>query len=204
VWHPAQRCENSTAPANVGSFFGTLIFCVPQATVNTATAAAALSMRRTLVGRLMRAEIIRKSRGPYPRHRCRWTGGYDRLVSAVRARKLALVVVSLAVGWVAAACGRTQAVGSDRTVQMSVTEYHLSPQSVRANGGVLSIIVHNDGRLTHNLVVSSDGQSVAGTKPIPPGETAELSLDLAPGKYLMASTIQSDQTLGAYGTLMVG
>ena len=89
-------------------------------------------------------------------------------------------------------------------VQISVTEYRLNPQSVRAPDGRLSIFVHNNGRLTHNLVVWQGAQSVAGTQPIPPGGSAELDLDLAPGKYLMASTIQSDQTLGAYGTLVAG
>jgi hypothetical protein len=43
-----------------GSDFGTLIVSVPQATANAATAADALDMRRTLTGRLMRGEIIRK------------------------------------------------------------------------------------------------------------------------------------------------
>jgi len=86
---------------------------------------------------------------------------------------------------------------------MALSEYRLNPQSVRASAGIVSIIVHNYGRLTHNLVVSEGGQTVAGTQPIPPGDSSELDLDLAPGTYLMASTIQSDQTLGAYGTLSV-
>ena len=34
-----------------------------------------------------------------------------------------------------------------------------------------------------------------------PGQSAELFATLAAGKYLMASTILSDQALGAYGTL---
>ena len=67
-------------------------------------------------------------------------------------------------------------VGSDRTVQMAVTEYHLNPESIRANAGVLAIVVHNYGRLTHNLAVSDNGQSVAGTGPISPGQTVELRL----------------------------
>jgi hypothetical protein len=44
---------------------------------------------------------------------------------------------------------------------------------------------------------------VAGTQPIAPGQTTELDLDLAPGTYQMASTILSDQALGAFGTLTV-
>jgi Cupredoxin-like domain len=102
-----------------------------------------------------------------------------------------------------AGCGHTREVHPGQTVDMSVSEYRLNPQSLHTSEGVLSIVVHNDGILTHNLVVSAGGEEVAGTKPIPPGSSAELDLNLAPGKYLMASTIQSDQTLGAYGTLTV-
>ena len=88
-------------------------------------------------------------------------------------------------------------------MQMAVTEYHLNPESIRANAGVLALVVHNYGRLTHNLAVSDNGQSVAGTGPISPGQTVELDLNLAPGKYQLASTISSDEALGAYGTLTV-
>jgi hypothetical protein len=110
-----------------------------------------------------------------------------------------LVVVAFALS----GCGHTRQVAAGRTVDMSVSEYRLNPQSVRTSTGVLSLVVHNDGILTHNLVVSTGGEEVAGTKPIPPGQTVELALNLAPGKYLMASTLLSDQTLGAYGTLTV-
>ena len=41
------------------------------------------------------------------------------------------------------------------------------------------------------------------TKPIAPGQTAQLDAALPPGHYLMASSILSDQALGAYGTLIV-
>ena len=128
---------------------------------------------------------------------------YDRHVPAVHARKLRLAVASLAIILAATGCGHTHRVGAGRTVQMSVNEYRLNPQSVDATAGVLSIVVHNYGRLTHNLVVSANGQSVAGTTPIAPGQTTELDLDLAPGTYQMASTNLSDQALGAYGTLTV-
>jgi hypothetical protein len=79
----------------------------------------------------------------------------------------------------------------------------VAPQNVHAGPGPLTIFVHNYGRLTHNLVISLDGQTEVSTKPIPPGQTAELDAILTPGKYLMASTILSDQALGAYGTLKV-
>jgi hypothetical protein len=100
-------------------------------------------------------------------------------------------------------CGHTQAVGSDRILQVSLSEYRVTPQSVRASAGPLILVVHNYGRLTHDLVISLSDHPEASTKPIAPGQTAQLAVTLPSGEYLMASTILSDQALGAYGTLTV-
>ena len=102
-----------------------------------------------------------------------------------------------------AACGRTTAVGNGRTLQIALNEYRVMPQAVRAQTGLLTIFVHNYGRLTHDLIISLDGRTEAATKPIAPGQTEELEAALGPGHYLMASSILSDQALGAYGTLIV-
>jgi hypothetical protein len=120
-------------------------------------------------------------------------------VSGTRA-PLALLATSLAL---LCGCGQTHVVGSDRTLQISLTEYRLAPQSIRATAGTLTILVRNYGRLTHNLVIALRGHPEGSTKPIPPGQTAVLTITLAPGTYLMSSTILSDQALGAYGTLSV-
>jgi hypothetical protein len=112
---------------------------------------------------------------------------------------LALAALLLAV----AGCGRTATVGNDRTLQVALNEYRVTPQDVRAPTGLLTIYVHNYGRLTHDLVISLDGRTQAATKPIAPGQTEELDAALAPGHYLMSSAILSDQALGAYGTLIV-
>ena len=69
--------------------------------------------------------------------------------------------------------------------------------------GTLTIFVHNYGRRTHDLVIAQDGQTTGQTEPLPPGQGAVIALDLAPGTYSMASTILTDQALGAYGTLKV-
>jgi hypothetical protein len=118
--------------------------------------------------------------------------------SVIRGAAAAAPLVVLAAG-----CASTARVGSSRVFQLAVTEYHLAPQSVNVPSGTLSIFVHNDGRLTHNLVISTGGRPLASTQPIPPGQTTELLTALPAGKYLMSSTILSDQALGAYGTLTV-
>jgi hypothetical protein len=111
---------------------------------------------------------------------------------------LAAAALSLPAG-----CGHTMLVGASRTVQLGLTEYRLLPQSVRVHQGTLTLLVHNYGRLTHNLVVTLGGQTVDSTKALWPGQSATLALNLAPGDYSMASTLMSDQALGLDGTLTV-
>ena len=102
-----------------------------------------------------------------------------------------------------AGCSTTTKVPADGTLHVALTEYHVQPQSVQAAAGLLTIFVHNYGRLSHNLVISQNGHPEASTKAIAPGQSTELFTDLPPGKYLMASTILADQALGAYGTLTI-
>jgi hypothetical protein len=118
--------------------------------------------------------------------------------SVIRGAAAAAPLVVLVAG-----CGSTTRVGSSRIFQVALTEYHVAPQRVSVPSGTVSIFVHNYGRLTHNLVISTGGRPLASTQPIPPGQTTELLAMLPAGKYLMSSTILSDQALGAYGTLTV-
>jgi hypothetical protein len=115
---------------------------------------------------------------------------------------LIFVLVAVATASVIAGCGGSRHI-SGGPLRLALTEYRLHPQNISVSSGTLTILIRNYGRLTHNVVVSESGQSVAATKPIPPGQSAELDLSLAPGRYLMTSTILSDEALGQYGTLTV-
>jgi plastocyanin len=95
-------------------------------------------------------------------------------------------------------------VGADRTLRLALTEYQVVPAKVEVSAGALTIIVHNVGKLTHNLVITTaSNEKVDGTPPIWPGATRQLSVTLVPGKYTLASTLFSDQALGQFGTLTV-
>ncbi|MGH2893347.1 MAG: hypothetical protein ACRDPM_08775, partial [Solirubrobacteraceae bacterium] len=87
---------------------------------------------------------------------------------------LAVVLASLTV----AACGKTTTVRTGRTLQIALSEYRVTPQDVRAQTGLLTIFVHNYGRLSHDLVISLHGRTEAATKPIAPGQTEELDAAL--------------------------
>jgi hypothetical protein len=114
-----------------------------------------------------------------------------------------LPFAALALALTCAGCGSTSSVGAARWVQVGETEYRLTPQHLRAHSGELAIVAHNYGRLTHNLALTSGGHTVAVTRPIAPGASASLIVVVAPGSYVMASTVLSDQDLGLYGTLDV-
>ena len=121
-----------------------------------------------------------------------------------RAAKRTLVgAVAALLAIAPAGCGHTASVGRDRTLRVALTEYGVLPQKVQVSAGELTIIVHNVGKLTHNLVVIHGQDKIDGTPPIWPGTTGQLAVNLAPGSYTIASTLFSDQALGEYGTLTV-
>jgi hypothetical protein len=103
-----------------------------------------------------------------------------------------------------AACGPVLHVGAGATVRIALNEYRVTPQDVQAAPGTLTLVVHNVGRLTHDLVITHDGRRTAATAPLAPGESTALVATVSSGRYLMSSSILSDQALGTYGTLDVG
>jgi hypothetical protein len=68
---------------------------------------------------------------------------------------------------------------------------------------MVTLVARNLGRLTHNFLVRQGSTNVAVTKAIPPGSSATLAVDLAPGRYTIASSLFDDQALGLYGSLTV-
>ena len=119
------------------------------------------------------------------------------------ARLLLTGVASTGLAVTAAGCAHTMSVGPSRTLRLALSEYRVIPQSVRARPGQLTLLIENHGRLVHDLAISRHGKIVVQTPPIQPGGSDFLALSLAPGSYVMSSTLFSDQVLGAYGTLKV-
>jgi hypothetical protein len=111
--------------------------------------------------------------------------------------------VCLSLTGAVAACGQSEDLGHTRVLRFALTEYRMNPQHVRVDGGQLTIVVRNVGRLSHNFVITRNDQVQARTTPLPPGSRTQLTLFLPPGTYDLHSTLFSDQALGLYGTLTV-
>jgi uncharacterized cupredoxin-like copper-binding protein len=136
---------------------------------------------------------------------------------------IAALAAGLGAALLAAGCGAApEHAETGRTLSIAVSEYQLRPSRVTAAAGTLTIAVHNYGRLTHNLAIlrahpvavtttvagthttTVSSSTVAGaSSPIAPGQTATMTVALTPGRYTLASTILSDQSLGDSGTLTV-
>ncbi|MHB1836413.1 MAG: hypothetical protein ACYCXW_15795 [Solirubrobacteraceae bacterium] len=122
--------------------------------------------------------------------------------SGATPRRAAGALAALA-AMVLAGCAHVTTIRKDGTLRVALTEYRVIPQDVSTTAGVLTLVVHNYGRLTHDLVITLGNEPQISTGPIAPGQTSVLSAALIPGKYQMSSTILTDASLGAWGTLDV-
>ncbi|HWF24544.1 MAG TPA: cupredoxin domain-containing protein [Solirubrobacteraceae bacterium] len=112
-------------------------------------------------------------------------------------------LVALAVAAALAGCAHTIRVGASRDLHVALTEYQLTPETARAYAGTLTITVRNMGTRTHNLAISLGNLNEAQSVDLTPGGTTTMTVDLAPGKYMLRSTITGDQSLGLWGSLDV-
>jgi hypothetical protein len=121
-----------------------------------------------------------------------------------RCRSSHALLAALLIAGVVSGCGAAHHVRSGGTLAVSLNEWRVTPGNVDAPAGVLEIVVHNSGRLAHNLVISHDGIRVAETAPIMPGQNTDVVATVSKGSYLMYSSMVDDQATGVYGKLHVG
>ena len=121
-----------------------------------------------------------------------------------RCRCSAVLAAALVTGVLATGCGAARHVSHNGTLDVSVSEWRVTPGAVDAQPGSMLILVRNTGRLAHNLVLSRDGVRVAATPPILPGQTADLSATVQRGDYQLYSSMVDDQATGVSGSLHVG
>jgi plastocyanin len=145
---------------------------------------------------------------------------------AARRRPLATAAAAAALAVLAAGCGETRsqsssttttASGSDYappgrpahpprgpTVTVTETEFKLTPTGIRvASPGTLVIRIRNAGRIPHAFAIEGPG-SKAAVSPIAPGHTAELPIELQPGRYRWFCPIDRHRAKGMRGQIVVG
>jgi hypothetical protein len=126
-------------------------------------------------------------------------------------RGLPALVPALLAGLVLAGCGAAQPIRiTGHSVALTLEEYRILPQTVSVPPGPLEIVAHNRGILTHNVAVergsldSSEREILADVPTLLPGRSgSRVTQPLAPGRYLLVSTVGNQAVLGMSATLIV-
>lgn len=102
------------------------------------------------------------------------------------------------------ACNKDDVLGNDDDgqVNVSLTERDLKPGRVEVSDGKVSFEVHNDGDRLHAFAVETTN-GVKSIREIEPGETEELTVELAAGRYRMYDPRGGYRARGVRGIVVV-
>ncbi|MCA0146700.1 plastocyanin/azurin family copper-binding protein [Blastococcus sp. LR1] len=96
--------------------------------------------------------------------------------------------------------------GSESAVQtITATEddFSIALEESELTAGSYEIEVVNDGSATHDLVVELDGEDIAASDTIGPGESTTVTVDLEPGEYVFYCSIGAHRSMGMELTVQV-
>jgi hypothetical protein len=121
-----------------------------------------------------------------------------------------LAVVALA-PLLLAGCGGTQtALVTGHTLTLALSEYRIVPQTASVPAGPLRLVACNRGVLTHNVALqrgtldSDERTTLTDIPTLLPGKCGSVATQpLAPGRYLLTSTVGNQAVLGVAATLIV-
>jgi uncharacterized cupredoxin-like copper-binding protein len=85
-------------------------------------------------------------------------------------------------------------------VHVSETEFKITTDLTSFKAGEITFVAKNDGKIPHDLAVKETGEK---TKEIAPRGTAELKVNLKPGKYELYCTIPGHEDAGMKLTITV-
>jgi plastocyanin len=89
-------------------------------------------------------------------------------------------------------------------VQVVAKEYSFALSRLHVKAGAATIELQNLGEDPHDLRLQRAGaKHVAGLGTVSPGQIADLTLKLAPGRYSLWCSIANHRQLGMHATLVV-
>jgi uncharacterized cupredoxin-like copper-binding protein len=98
--------------------------------------------------------------------------------------------------------GTTTQAATATKVDVSETEFKITPAQTPKAAGSYEFVVKNDGKVPHDLVVSGNGVN-AKTPLLDPGGSKTLTVDLKPGTYDVYCSVPGHKQAGMQGTLTV-
>jgi uncharacterized cupredoxin-like copper-binding protein len=97
----------------------------------------------------------------------------------------------------------TSAAATGTPVTMSLVDFALEPKTVQLDSaGTYTFMVTNDGQTTHALEIEGNGVEEE-TDTLSPGDSGEVTVELAAGEYELYCPIDGHRAQGMEGTLVV-
>lgn len=94
--------------------------------------------------------------------------------------------------------------GQGQEIVVTESEYALTLPEGDVPAGPAVFRVENDGSSLHDLAISGPGLDTEVSDRVRPGETTQLSVELAPGTYTLWCTVANHRALGMETELVVG
>ncbi len=86
---------------------------------------------------------------------------------------------------------------------LTITDYRLHPQELRAKRGLITFRVRNAGRVPHAFAVAGARGIRVQISTMLPGESGTQTVRLRPGEWRMYCPLGNHEELGLYGSLEV-
>jgi plastocyanin len=90
-----------------------------------------------------------------------------------------------------------------QTLDVSSVDFDFELASTDLAAGEYTIELTNDGSATHDLVVERDGEDVAETEDVGPGQSSSVTVTLDPGEYVFYCSIGNHRAMGMEVTVTV-
>jgi plastocyanin len=122
-----------------------------------------------------------------------------------RPRHLAALALAAAAALPAAGCadGASPARVRDGRATVTLDDFSIAPQRLRARPGRVTIRAVNRGAIGHTLRVKRGDREAIVIKTLPPGASGTGSGTLERGEYDLVCVLGNHEVLGMYGTLTV-
>ena len=127
------------------------------------------------------------------------------LRQAATGTRLVAAALTAATALSLGACGRGGPVTAVRGGHVAITldDYSITPQRLRASPGPIAFDVVNRGAIGHTFHVLRGSREVVGGATLLPGARARESGTFTRGEYKLVCILGNHEDLGMYGTLVV-
>jgi len=123
----------------------------------------------------------------------------------LRRRPIALALAAAVLAAPASGCTGDAPPAQARAGKVDVTldDFFIAPQKIRAKPGRITFVVTNRGAIGHTLRVKQGDRDLAAIKTLLPGASATTSGVFKKGDYKLVCILGNHEELGMYGTLTV-